>query len=93
MSLQIIADLGVPIILMHMQGSPGTMQKNPVYADAPSEIRGYLSQRANECERAGIKASKIAIDPGIGFGKTLNHNLEIAKMVLPALHLLYYKPF
>jgi dihydropteroate synthase len=68
---------GLPVILMHMQGDPGTMQDNPQYEDAAQDVFDYLKQRVAECEAAGMDRSRIAIDPGIGFGKTLDHNLDI----------------
>lgn len=71
------AHTGVPVMLMHMQGEPQTMQANPTYDDAPTDIRNYLAARIEACEQAGIKRERIAVDPGIGFGKTLDHNLQI----------------
>ena len=64
---------------MHMQGEPGTMQKNPVYTDAANEVFEYLKKRVEACENAGIARERIAVDPGIGFGKNLEHNLQILK--------------
>ncbi len=78
-ALDVVAHAGVPVILMHMQGEPGTMQTEPSYEDAPKEILDYLTRRVQACEAAGIERTKIAIDPGIGFGKTVQHNLEILK--------------
>ncbi len=68
---------GVSVVLMHMQGEPRTMQKNPTYDDAPVDIRDYLAARIDACEQAGIARHRIGVDPGIGFGKTMTHNLEI----------------
>jgi dihydropteroate synthase len=68
---------GVSVVLMHMQGEPRTMQKNPTYVDAPVDIRDFLAARIEACEAAGIARTRIAVDPGIGFGKTLAHNLDI----------------
>lgn len=68
---------GVSVVLMHMQGEPRTMQKNPTYVDAPVDIRDFLAGRIKACEAAGIARARIAVDPGIGFGKTLTHNLDI----------------
>jgi len=76
-SLGLVADSGLPVILMHMQGEPGTMQDSPQYDDAAMEVFGFLKDRVEVCEEAGIERSRIAVDPGIGFGKTLDHNLEI----------------
>jgi len=70
---------GVPIVLMHMQGTPQNMQKNPCYEDVVAEIYDFLEQRIKFAEEQGIKPKKIIIDPGIGFGKTLQHNLLIIK--------------
>ena len=76
-SLALASDSGLPVILMHMQGEPGTMQDNPQYDDAALEVFGYLKERVQICEAAGVKRDRIAVDPGIGFGKTLDHNLDI----------------
>ena len=73
----VVAETGVSVILMHMQGAPQTMQDNPTY-DVPSEdIRDYLAGRIAVCEAADISRDRIAVDAGIGFGKTLDHNLEL----------------
>lgn len=76
-ALDTAADLGVPVCLMHMQGSPRTMQDNPVYADVVREVLGFLQERAAACEAAGIPTSSIVLDPGFGFGKTMQHNLDL----------------
>ncbi|UTW53684.1 dihydropteroate synthase [bacterium SCSIO 12827] len=76
-TLDAAADLGVPVILMHMQGEPGTMQDNPSYGDVVTEVRDGLLARAQACREAGIAAQNIALDPGIGFGKTVAHNLSL----------------
>ncbi|HBC06388.1 MAG TPA: dihydropteroate synthase [Rhodospirillaceae bacterium] len=76
-ALDAAADLGVPVILMHMQGEPGTMQDNPTYGDVVAEVRDALLDRAHACREAGIAAQDIALDPGIGFGKTVAHNLAL----------------
>lgn len=73
--LALAAGRGVPIVLMHMRGSPGTMQDAPVYGDVVGEVEGFLVERARAAESAGVARERIAIDPGIGFGKTLAHNL------------------
>ena len=67
----------VPVCVMHMQGQPRTMQQAPVYEDVVSEVRQYLSDRVAACEAAGIPRSRILVDPGFGFGKTLEHNLAL----------------
>ena len=72
-----IAELQIPVIIMHMQGTPENMQKNPQYSDAIEDIWDWLQERINAAEMAGIKRSNMIVDPGIGFGKNLKHNLEI----------------
>ena len=72
-----IAELQIPVIIMHMQGTPENMQKNPQYGDTIEDIRDWLQERINAAEIAGIKRSDMIVDPGIGFGKNLKHNLEI----------------
>lgn len=74
-----VAKAGAGIVLMHMKGEPGTMQVSPEYDDVVSEIISYLSEAIARAESAGIDPKKIIIDPGIGFGKTLSHNLEILR--------------
>ncbi|MFM2130125.1 MAG: dihydropteroate synthase [Pseudomonadota bacterium] len=76
-SLATVARLGVPVVLMHCQGDPKTMQDKPRYGHAPTEIFDYLAARIVACENAGIPRSRIAVDPGIGFGKGLAHNLAV----------------
>jgi dihydropteroate synthase len=78
-SLETAAELGVPVCLMHMQGTPETMQKNPSYKDVVGEVMEFLQQRIEAAISAGIKQSNIIIDPGFGFGKTLQHNLLLLK--------------
>ena len=73
------ADLGVPVCLMHMQGLPETMQDNPGYTDVVDEVAGFLSARAAACIAAGIPSGRILIDPGFGFGKTVEHNLRLLR--------------
>lgn len=80
-SVAVAAKLGVPVILMHMQGTPRDMQAKPSYGDAPLEVFTYLKDRIATCRSAGIAQSDIAIDPGIGFGKTLEHNLQILNRI------------
>ncbi len=75
--LETAASCDVPVVIMHMQGTPETMQKNPRYDDVIGEIYGFLKERATKAEDAGVSPNDIIIDPGIGFGKTLKHNLEI----------------
>jgi len=75
--LELAAEQDLPIVLMHMQGSPGTMQRNPSYTDVVAEVEAYLLQRAEAALRAGVPAGRIILDPGIGFGKTRAHNLAL----------------
>lgn len=75
------AEKKVPVILMHIQGSPGTMQIEPKYENVVSEVFEYLLDRAKAAQEAGIEKGKIFIDPGIGFGKTLEHNLELLRNI------------
>jgi dihydropteroate synthase len=75
--LQLAVDASVPVILMHMQGTPQTMQAAPHYDDVVSEVGEYLRERASSAEDAGVKAEHIFLDPGIGFGKTGRHNLQL----------------
>lgn len=75
--IEVVAEAGTPVILMHMQGEPGTMQDNPAYDDAAIEVRDYLLERAATLQRAGVAAADIALDPGIGFGKNIGHNLDV----------------
>jgi dihydropteroate synthase len=77
--IQLCADRKCPYIIMHMQGTPETMQNNPTYDDVVSEIILFLKMRAGECIKAGIDENNIIIDPGIGFGKTEKHNLLLLK--------------
>lgn len=76
-SMDVVADSGVDVCLMHMQGLPQTMQKNPHYQNVVDEVVRYFEQRVEACLKAGVQASSILIDPGIGFGKTLEHNLQL----------------
>ncbi len=76
-SLDLVAARGVSAVLMHMQGEPKTMQANPHYENAPQEIADYLAARIAACEKAGIPRTKLSVDPGIGFGKSVAHNAQI----------------
>jgi dihydropteroate synthase len=78
-ALEAVAELNVPVCLMHMQGTPQTMQKEPHYQDVVSEVEAFLLERVAVCERAGIPADKIMLDPGFGFGKRARHNLRLMK--------------
>ena len=76
---QIAAHAGVPVILMHMKGTPGDMQNNPVYDDLINEILDFLRDAVDRSEAAGISRELTVVDPGIGFGKTFDHNLKIIR--------------
>jgi len=71
------ADRGPGVVLMHMKGNPRTMQDDPVYEDVVTDVRDFLAGRLQLAEQAGIAADRIWVDPGIGFGKTAEHNLEL----------------
>jgi dihydropteroate synthase len=75
--IQLCVDRECPYIIMHMQGTPETMQNNPTYNNVVAEILLFLQSRAEVCIKAGISESNIIIDPGIGFGKTSEHNLTL----------------
>jgi dihydropteroate synthase len=74
-ALQTAANLQVPVCLMHMQGKPRTMQASPEYQNVVGEVTSFLQHRVEACENAGIARELICLDPGFGFGKTLQHNL------------------
>lgn len=76
-SLEMAANLGCDVILMHMKGQPRTMQHNPTYGDVVAEVEAYLLERAHLAMKTGITPSRIWLDPGIGFGKSLDHNLAL----------------
>jgi dihydropteroate synthase len=78
-SLAVVAGASCDIVLMHMQGRPETMQENPVYEDVVEEVSTYLQQRIEATLSAGIAKNRLIADPGIGFGKTLEHNLALLK--------------
>ncbi len=73
----VAAKTGVPLILMHMKGTPKTMQVDPVYDDLLGEIRAFFEEAIDHAVKSGISRQKIIIDPGIGFGKTLTHNMTL----------------
>lgn len=75
--LETVAELKVPYILMHMQGTPKTMQQNPVYENVLIEVNQFFSEKINELKRLGI--NDIILDPGFGFGKTVEHNYQLMK--------------
>ena len=78
-AVAICSESVVGVVLMHMQGQPVTMQAAPVYGDVVAEVSDFLRLRALACEAAGISRERIALDPGFGFGKTLEHNLLLTK--------------
>lgn len=75
----LLADRGVPVMLMHMQGEPATMQHRPDYSDVVAEVSDFLAHRADAALRAGILPHRIVLDPGLGFGKTVEHNRLLLK--------------
>ena len=78
-ALDVAAVTRVPVCLMHMQGEPRTMQQAPRYEDVVAEVKAFLEQRIEACVEAGVAAEKILLDPGFGFGKALEHNLELLR--------------
>lgn len=76
-SLAIVAASSVAVVLMHMRGDPRSMQENPSYDDAPMEIRDFFVERLAACAAAGIAPGRLAVDPGIGFGKNDRHNIDV----------------
>jgi dihydropteroate synthase len=74
---RLAAEAGVPVVLMHMQGKPATMQQSPHYEDVVSEVLAFLLERARRAESFGIAKERVILDPGIGFGKTFEHNCTI----------------
>ena len=76
-SMRVAADSGLPVILMHAQGDPRTMNDNPQYSDVVLDVFDYLEGRIAACEAAGIARAKLVADPGIGFGKHLHHNVAV----------------
>lgn len=78
-ALETAADLGVPVCLMHMQGDPRTMQRAPTYADVTREVCEFLRARIDACVAAGLPRASLWVDPGFGFGKTVDHNLQLLR--------------
>lgn len=76
-ALDAAAELGVPVVLMHMQGEPRSMQHEPSYDDVVAQVHRFLAERVFAAEMAGIAKQRIVVDPGFGFGKTLQHNLTL----------------
>ena len=75
----LVSEAGAGLVLMHMQGTPATMQLEPRYDDVVGEVRDFLVERAARAREAGILPERICLDPGIGFGKTIEHNLELLR--------------
>jgi dihydropteroate synthase len=78
-ALEAAAESGCAVCVMHMQGEPRTMQRDPHYGDVVNEIKAFLQERAQSCRSVGVPPVRIAIDPGFGFGKTLTHNAELLR--------------
>lgn len=78
-ALEAVAGSAAAVCLMHMRGQPRTMQEAPHYADVVGEVRAFLCEQAERCEAAGIGADRIVLDPGIGFGKTVEHNVALLR--------------
>jgi dihydropteroate synthase len=79
--LEVVAGSGAGMVLMHMLGEPKTMQAEPHYDDVVAEVMAYLGARIDAAAQAGIDRERLCVDPGIGFGKTLDHNLELLRRV------------
>lgn len=80
-ALQAVVGSGCGLCLMHMQGEPRTMQAAPRYTDVVAEVRAFLAERVDACRAAGVEPQRIAVDPGFGFGKTLEHNLALLRQL------------
>ena len=83
----VVVEMNAGVILMHMRGTPRTMQRSPVYDDVVLEVSSWFQRRIKETETTGIPPGQIIIDPGIGFGKTVDHNLEILRRLGEFRHL------
>lgn len=86
-AIEAVAEADVGVCLMHMQGTPQTMQTDPAYVDVVSEVSDFLMQRVTVCEQAGIAKNRILIDPGFGFGKTRAHNITLIQQLEKMTHL------
>jgi len=80
-TLETASRLAVPVCLMHMLGEPRTMQSEPQYRDVVEDVRSFLQERVQACRSAGIRQDQIIVDPGFGFGKTLQHNLALFEQI------------
>lgn len=83
-AVSIVAASDCAVCVMHMQGRPGTMQQAPFYNDVVAEVHDFLSLAVDRCRQAGVGGSRLVIDPGFGFGKTLNHNLALFRALTAA---------
>ena len=86
-ALEAAATTGLPVCLMHMQGKPDNMQERPAYSDVTAEVERFLVARVAACEASGIRRQQLVLDPGFGFGKSVQHNLQLLA-ALPRLALL-----
>lgn len=77
--VHVVAEAGCPVVLMHMQGTPATMQQAPHYEDVVSDVKSFFEERIAFAERQGVAEDQIILDPGIGFGKTTDHNLSLLR--------------
>ena len=77
--IPLVTSSGTGYVMMHMQGTPQTMQKNPQYEDVVEDVRDFLQERMTSALAAGVSSQQIILDPGIGFGKTLEHNLDLMR--------------
>lgn len=80
-AISVVAQAGVPVCLMHAQGTPQTMQADPQYNNVVDDVYAYLEGRLNDCVKKGVRENQIILDVGIGFGKTLEHNLSLIKNI------------
>lgn len=78
-SIAVAAESNCPVCIMHMKGTPQTMQDSPIYDDVVDEVLHYFEERLNFCSKNGVNPERVVLDPGIGFGKTLDHNVSILK--------------
>lgn len=76
-AIEALAGASVPVVLMHMQGQPKTMQDSPQYTDVVDDVKGFLAERLAACQAGGIDLTRIILDPGFGFGKALAHNIAL----------------
>ena len=88
-ALEAAANAKVPVCLMHMQGQPRTMQHNPSYNDVVADVSAFLSERVKACEAKGIEKEQVLLDPGYGFGKSLEHNYALVKHLPEIMELGY----